>query len=268
MTPSITHRAVLLIALAGLVSIGWPTLASSTTSQCRFDPNGNFYLRGGSPKSFEEFDHIQLQVPDKSGESRLIAKNGTSYKFASLGEFETHSSGSGITFEFTTKSIRGVNYQFSGKFTSICVLAKSELDPGKVVAQGRLLKFKNRKQKAAADVELTYSESPRQQKSSEATDDTGREVLAIVTKIELKAYTDDLGNGKVVVSDVIRFEIVEPKELEHVTVSAYYQGVPNVEGKRLQVRDLVRFKLPSEPQRAGILLGDLKNLRLRDAKTS
>ena len=50
----------------------------------------------------------------------------------------------------------------------------------------------------------------------------------------------------------------------HVTVMAYYQGTPNVQGKRLQVRDLVRSELPSEVRRDGILLADLKGLRFRE----
>lgn len=280
---SIKHRAVLfhtvlamLIILAGHIPLEARTFASSMMPQCRFDPDGYFYLKGQPPRVFEEFDHLQLRVTDQSGppttlESHLDAKNGTSYRFARLAEFRTHSSGTGITFEFTTEIIKGVNYQFSGKFTSICVLAQTELDPENVVARGQLLKFKNGKKKGAADIELTYSESPRSQTSSqsndgsaEPADGTGRDVLAIVTKIELKAYTDDLGNGKVLVSDIIRFEVVEPKELMHVTVTAYYQGAPEVQGRRLQVRDLVRFELPPAVQRDGILLADLKSLRFRE----
>ena len=283
MSPSsITHRAVLfnrvltiLIILAGLVPMGAPTRASSTMPQCRFDPDGYFYIKGGSPRGFEELDHIQLQVTDKSGrrptlESHLYAKSGRSYKFARLGEFRTHSSGRGITFEFTTEIIEGVNYQFSGKFDSICVLAEAELDLEKVVALGRLLKFKKGQKKGAADVELTYSKSPRRQTSRQSNDGsepaagTGREVLAILSKMELKAYTDNLSDGSVLVSDVIRFEVVEPKELMHVTVTAYYRGAPNLRGRRLQVGDLVRFELPSKPQRDGILLADLKGLRFRE----
>ena len=99
---------------------------------------------------------------------------------------------------------------------------------------------------------------------SEANAGTGREVLAIVKKIEPKAYTDHLENGRVLVSDVIRFEVVEPTELKDVTVMAYYQGAPNVQGRILKVGDQVRFELPSGPQRHGILLQDLKRLRLRE----
>ena len=120
-------------------------------------------------------------------------------------------------------------------------------------------------------MELTYSNSPRRETSRRTNDGsepadagTGREVLAILSKMELKAYTDNLENGEVLVSDIIRFDVVEPKELTHVTVTAYYQGAPNVRGRRLQVGDLVRFELPPEPQRFGILLWDLKGLRLRE----
>jgi hypothetical protein len=133
-----------------------------------------------------------------------------------------------------------------------------------------LLKFKKGRQQRAADVEFVYSRFPRPQISGQSNDaskpayGTGREVLAILSKMELKAYTDNLSDGSVLVSDIVRFEVVEPKELRHVTVTAYYQGAPNVHGRRLQVGDLVRFELPSEPQRAGILLQDLKSLRLRE----
>lgn len=282
MSPSsIAHRAfrfnrllAMLVLLAGLLPLPTPTRASSTMPQCRFNPDGYFYIKGSSPQRFEELDHIQLTVTDKGGrpnlESRLLAKNGRSYRFASLGEFRTHASGSGITLEFKTEIVAGVSYQFSGKFTSICVLAETERDPENVVAVGSLVKFEKGKKKGEADVELTFSNSPRRQISgqsndgSEAEAGTGREVLAIVKKIELKAYTDHLENGKVLVSDVIRFEVVEPTELKHVTVTAYYQGAPNVQGRPVQVGDHVRFALPSGPQRHGILLQDLKGLRFRE----
>jgi hypothetical protein len=278
MSPSsFTRQSILFTTMVMILVILVPmrasTPASSMLPQCRFDPGGYFYLKG-RPRGFEEFDYIQL-VTDQSYrrptlESHLNDKSGRSYSFAKLGEFRTHSSGSGITFEFTTQIIKGVNYQFSGKITSICVLAETERDPEHVVAVGRLLKFKKGKPNGGADVELTYSKSPRQpisRQSTYASDPeagTGREVLAIVNKIELKAYTDHLENGAVLVSDIIRFEVAEPKDLTHVTVTAYYQGAPNVQGKRLQVGDLVRFELPSRVQRDGILLEDLKRLRFQE----
>jgi len=92
----------------------------------------------------------------------------------------------------------------------------------------------------------------------------GREVLAVVKAIEPKSYTDDLPDGKVLVSDVMRFEVAQPAELAGVTVVAYYQGSPEVDGRRLQLGDLLYFKLPSAPGRDGISLWDLKDLRFRN----
>src|SRR5207247_7399213 len=92
----------------------------------------------------------------------------------------------------------------------------------------------------------------------------GREVLAVLKAIEPKSYTDDLPGGDVLVSDVMRFSVVEPKELAGVTVVAYYQGIPDIDGRRLKPGEYVYFRLPSAPLRHGILLWDLKDLRFRE----
>jgi hypothetical protein len=263
----------LMIMLSVVAGVAVSARPSSMMLQCRFEPDGYFYIKGGSPQGFEEVDHIQL-VTDKGvqlppGESRLYVESGRAYRFTQLGEFRTHSSGGGLTFEFKTETIEGVSYEFSGKFDSICILAESEHDPTKVVALGRLMKFTNGAKTAAAEVDLTYSKSERRQESRSPNDSAaaagrGSEVLAILRKIEPKAYTDDLPNGEVLASDVFHFEVVDPKELRKVTVVAYYRGVPDLGGRRLKNGDLVYFELPSVPQRAGIFLWDLKGLRFRD----
>src|ERR1700682_2764012 len=91
----------------------------------------------------------------------------------------------------------------------------------------------------------------------------GREVLAVLKAIEPKSYTDHLPGGEVLVSDVMRFSVVEPTELAGVTVVAYYQGAPDIDGRRLKLGEFVYFNLPSAPLRSGILLWDLKALRFR-----
>ena len=277
---SINRRALLLNTVLAFVFVLSASTGAATTgslmTQCRFEPDGYFYIKGASPKDFE-IDHIQLVVTDKgarkpqTSESVLLVRSGRNYRFSKLREFETHSSGKGITFEFETEIIEGVNYQFSGKFDSICNLAEDEHDPEKVVAVGHMRKFKDGNETAAAEVELTYSKTPRGQILTSRPDNSaatpaghGREVLAIISKMELKAYTDELSDGKVLVSDIIRFEVVDPKTLRNVTVTAYYQGVPEIGGRRLKVGDLMYFELPAEPQRYGILLWDLKGFRFRD----
>jgi hypothetical protein len=91
----------------------------------------------------------------------------------------------------------------------------------------------------------------------------GRKVLAVLKAIEPKSYTDDLPGGEVLVSDVMRFSIVEPMELAGATVMAYYRGAPDIDGRPLKLGEFVYFKLPSGPLRHGILLGDLKDLRFK-----
>ena len=262
----------LMIILAAIVAVGADARPSSMMLQCRFELDGYFSIKGGSPQGLEEIDHIQVVTDEGArlppGQSRLYVKSGRAYRFTKLGEFRTHSSGGGITFEFKTEIIAGVNYEFSGKLDNICIPAESERDPANVVALGRLLKFKNGTKKAAAEVALTYSKSQRQilrsPNDSAAAAGRGPQVLAILGKIEPKTYTDELPNGELLVSDVYRFEVVDPKELRKITVMAYYRGVPDLGGRRLKTGDLVYFELPSMPQRYGILLLDLKGLRFRD----
>src|SRR5262245_31275595 len=114
-----TRLFTMLMILAALIPVGAPTRASSILPQCRFDPDGYFYTKGNPPRGFEDFDYLQLVMArsDRRLESHLNVKNGPSYRFAKLGEFQTHSSGSGITLEFTTEILEGVNYQFSGNLT-------------------------------------------------------------------------------------------------------------------------------------------------------
>jgi len=91
----------------------------------------------------------------------------------------------------------------------------------------------------------------------------GREVLAVIKAIEPKSYTDNLSDGTVLVSDVMKFTVVQPAEIAGVTVEAYYQGIPKIDGRRLEVGDSLYFRLPSVPRRDGIFLWDLKDLRFR-----
>jgi hypothetical protein len=137
----------------------------SKISQCIFDPDGYLYLKGSSPDGLDDFDHIALLVrgkgPRPPSDSSLNTRDGKAYKFKKIANLYTHSSGSGITFDFETDTSEGVSYQFSGKFISICIFAEDETDPERVVAEGRLMKFKDGKEAAKADVQFTYSKARR-----------------------------------------------------------------------------------------------------------
>jgi hypothetical protein len=115
----------------------------------------------------------------------------------------------------------------------------------------------------------TTAEAPRTSRGAAATTvvadaSEGREVLAVIKAFEPKSYTDDLPDGEVLVSNVLKFSVVQPAELAGVTVAAYYQGIPEIDGRRLELGDLLYFRLPSVPRRDGILLWDLKDLRFRN----
>jgi hypothetical protein len=143
----------------------------STILQCPFAPDGYFYIKGDPPEGFDEIDYVELLVRGKwvrdkwevhpVSDSHLSARGGKSYKFTKLGEFRTHSSGGGITFDFETENAEGVSYKFAGKFHSICVLAEEKRDPKRVVAEGRLTKLVDGKEAATAEVQFTYSKSRR-----------------------------------------------------------------------------------------------------------
>ena len=157
--------AALGIILPATVGAGSTLPTSSRIIQCAFDPDGYLYLKSSSTEGFDDFDHIVLLVrgkgPRPPSDSSLNTRDEKAYRFKKLANLYTHSSGRGITFDFETETSGGVSYQFSGKFISICIFAEDETDPERVVAEGRLMKFKDGKESAAAEVQFTYSKSRR-----------------------------------------------------------------------------------------------------------
>ena len=159
----------LTVTLSAAVGIESAPRTLSTILQCPFDPDGYFYIKGGPPEGFKEIDYVELQVSAKwvrdkwvghpVSDSWLAVRGGKSYKFKKLGEFRTHMSGGGITFDFETENAEAVSYKFTGKFHSICVLAEEKRDPERVVAEGRLTKLVDGKEVATAEVQFTYSKS-------------------------------------------------------------------------------------------------------------
>lgn len=92
----------------------------------------------------------------------------------------------------------------------------------------------------------------------------GQQVVARIASLEPKSYTDHFAGDwwSIVVSDVFVLAVLEPPELAGITVDAYYQGRPVLDGHLLSVGDVVGFQLPSKVKRLGILLWDLQDLRL------
>lgn len=105
--------------------------------------------------------------------------------------------------------------------------------------------------------------TPRPSSTPKAIDAAGVQVVARIAALDPKSYTDHEHDGSVlVVSDVFVFAVLEPHELAGITVDAYYRGSPLLGDHVLSVGDVVGFQLPSQAQRSGVFLWDLRDLRL------
>lgn len=140
---------------AGMVR-GHGGSGGSRLVQKAFRPYGYFSLVGKPPKEFENFDTIQYwdARDEQTGEdvsSRTSGVNetgGVVYRYAKLSVTRQ-------TFVFTTKTVRGVSYKFSGRFLRSDFVG-AEMDFERPVLVGTLGKYRNGKRVATANVKLSY----------------------------------------------------------------------------------------------------------------
>ena len=116
-----------------------------------FDPDGSFWVHGAPPAKFSEFGAINLNAK----KSRHLPKagfetnDGKKYRFRALSVKRER-------FTFTTITVRGISYSFSGKFLKGGVFAAGMLDDETPVLEGTLRKFKGGKMVAEADMKFVY----------------------------------------------------------------------------------------------------------------
>lgn len=128
----------------------------SPVVQKAFRPYGYFSLVGKPPKNFENFDTIQYwQARDEQTggdvSSRMSGVNetgGVVYRYATISITRQ-------TFVFTTKSVRGVSYKFSGRFLRSDFVG-AEMNFERPVLVGTLGKYRDGKRVATANVKLSY----------------------------------------------------------------------------------------------------------------
>lgn len=121
-----------------------------------FRPYGYFSLVGKPPKGFENFDTIQYwrKEDEQTGEDvsqRTAGVNetgGVVYRYATISVTRQR-------FVFTTKSVRGVSYKFSGRFLRSDFVG-SDMNFERPVLVGTLGKYRNGKRVAEANVRLGY----------------------------------------------------------------------------------------------------------------
>ena len=126
-------------------------LAHAQTKRQPFNPDGSFWLIGEPPAGFSDFGGINLngrklrRIPSQG----LQLNDGKTFHFKSLIVKRDN-------FSFTTLTVGGVYYTFSGTFLRGGVFAEQDLYDEQPVLEGVLTKYKSRKKVAEAKLKFSY----------------------------------------------------------------------------------------------------------------
>ena len=117
----------------------------------RFDPDGSFWLQGAPPDDFSDFAGINLNSKRSRNlpQPGLETNKGTRYRFKTLSVKQER-------FTFTTMTVAGVSYSFSGRFLKGGVYSSGILDDETPVLEGTLTKFRGGKKVAEAKLKFVY----------------------------------------------------------------------------------------------------------------
>jgi hypothetical protein len=119
-------------------------------SNTRFDPDGSFWIHGDPPAEFSDFDSINLnakRVRYLNSPGLMMRTRRYRYKTLNVKRYN---------FTFTTMTVRGVFYTFSGKFLKGGVYGAGDLDDETPVLEGTLTKFRDGKKVAEANLKFVY----------------------------------------------------------------------------------------------------------------
>ena len=134
-----------------LVLIACLPAFSQRTKTERFDPDGSFWLQGAPPNDFSDFGGINLNAKRSRHlpQPGLETNNGKRYRFKTLSVKQDR-------FAFTTMTVAGVSYSFSGRFLKGGVYSSGILDDETPVLEGTLTKFRGGKKVAEAKLKFVY----------------------------------------------------------------------------------------------------------------
>jgi hypothetical protein len=127
------------------------TALVAQTKSARFDPDGSFWILGQPPNEFSEFGGINLnakrsrQLPGQG----FQLTSGKSIRFKTLSVKRDN-------FTFTTVTVGGISYAFSGKFLKGGIYSAGDLDDETPVLEGTLTKFRGGKKIAEAKLKFSY----------------------------------------------------------------------------------------------------------------
>ena len=126
-----------------------PALAQ--TKSTRFDPDGSFWILDETPNEFSEFGAINLNAK----RSRHLPVQGFELKTGKRFPFKTLIV-KRDNFSFTTATIGGISYAFSGKFLKGGVYAAGDLDDTIPVLEGTLTKLRGGQKVAEKKLKFSY----------------------------------------------------------------------------------------------------------------
>ena len=127
------------------------SLAANAQKNARFDPDGSFWIIGDHGDGFSDFGGINLNAKRlrRLPPSGVQLVDGKTVRFKTLNVKREN-------FTFTTVSIGGVSYSFSGKFLQGGVFAATDLSDERPVLEGVLRKHKAGKKVAEAKLKFMY----------------------------------------------------------------------------------------------------------------
>ena len=117
----------------------------------RFDPDGSFWILDETPNEFSEFGAINLNAK----RSRQLPVQGFELRTGKRFPFKTLTV-KRDNFTFTTVTIGGISYAFSGKFLKGGVYAAGDLDDTIPVLEGTLTKFRGGQKVAEKKLKFSY----------------------------------------------------------------------------------------------------------------
>ncbi len=136
--------------LLTLLIMSW-AFALGQNKRARFDPDGSFWILGQPTNEFSDFSAINLNAKRlrRLPSPGVQLNDGTAFRFKTLSVKRDN-------FTFTTTTIGGFSYGFSGRFLKGGVFGASALDEDTPVLEGVLTKFKSGKKIADAKLKFVY----------------------------------------------------------------------------------------------------------------
>ncbi len=144
---SMMFKSILCLILLGVTS----DLTFGQNRKQRFDPDGSFWIHGTPPNEFKDFSAINLNAKRlrRLPSAGLQLNDGKNFRFKALSVTRDK-------LTFTTATIGGVSYGFTGRFLKSGIFAAANLDDQTPVLEGVLTKYKSGQKVAETKLELTY----------------------------------------------------------------------------------------------------------------